>query len=114
MARSVVAASLVFAGVWLLAGAGWGLVAGGCLVFVLWPQGADTALARAARVLAARARTLAARVKAAPRRVTAAGGMAAGVMLVPAGLGVATGLGIAVAVAGGLLIGVGLLTGWGA
>jgi len=114
MVRSGLAASLVFAGVWLLAGAGWGLVAGGCLVFALWPQGAETALTRASRASAERARRLAGLVKAAPRRATAVGGMTAGVALLPLGLAVASGVGIAVAAGGALLIGVGLLTGWGA
>src|SRR5258708_34342235 len=36
MARSVVVACLAFAGVWLLASPGWALLAGACLVFVLW------------------------------------------------------------------------------
>ena len=114
MARSVLAASLVFAGVWLLAGAGWGLVAGGCLVFVLWPQGAETALTTAFWRVAGWGRALGARAKAAPRRATAVGGMTAGVALLPAGLGLSVGLGVAVAACGALLIGVGLLTGWGA
>jgi hypothetical protein len=115
MARSLVVFSLAFAGVLLLAGLGWALVAGACLALVLWPRGvADDRLAGLARRAAMLGRQWAAQVKAAPRRVTAVTGMGAGVALVPVGLGLATGLGIAVAAAGALLIGVGLLTGWGA
>jgi hypothetical protein len=112
MARSLVAACLAFAGVWLLAGAGWALVAGALLVFALWRREPDWA-ALGARGAAA-GRRLAARVKAAPRRATAVGGMTGGIVLLPLGLGVSSGLGIAVAAAGGLLIGLSLLTGQGA
>jgi hypothetical protein len=112
MARSTVAACLVFAGVWLLAGLGWGLVAGGCLVFGLFRREPDWAVL-GARVAVA-CRRVAARVKAKPRRATAVGGMAGGIVLVPVGLAVASGLGIAVAVGGGLLIGLSLLAGQGA
>jgi hypothetical protein len=115
VARSLVVFGLAFAGIALLAGVGWALVAGACLALVLWPQGvADDRLAGLARRAAVVGRQWAAQVRSAPRRATAVTGMAGGVVLVPAGLGVATGLGVAVAAAGGLLIGVGLLTGWGA
>ena len=114
MARSAVAACLAFAGVWLLAGAGWALVAGAILVFALWPQGADTALARAFRASAERGRQLAAWAAAAPKRAVALGGMGGGVAAVPAGLAWLAGGGAAVVAAGSLLIGLSLLTGWGA
>src|SRR6266702_3880329 len=39
MARSLVAACLAFAGVFVLAGAGWALLAGACLVFAPWRCG---------------------------------------------------------------------------
>lgn len=112
MARSLLVACLAFAGVWLLAGLGWALVAGALLVFALWRREPDWAL-WAARVASAGHRAVA-RVRAAPRRATAVGGMTAGSALLPAGLGVSAGLGVAVAACGVLLIGVGLLTGWGA
>ena len=112
MARSLVVACLAFAGVWLLAGLGWALVAGAFLVLALWRREPDWA------VLAARGadagRRLAVRVKGAPRRATAVGGMTGGIVLLPLGLGVSSGLGIAVAAAGGLLIGLSLLAGQGA
>jgi hypothetical protein len=114
MARSLVVFGLAFAGVVLLAGTGWALVAGACMALALWPQGADPVLAAFTRRAAQLGRRGVIQVKAAPRRVTAVTGMGAGVALVPVGLGLATGLGIAVAAAGALLIGVGLLTGWGA
>ena len=114
MARSMLAACLVFAGVWLLAGAGWALLAGGFLVFGLWPQGAETALSRPARVVAERARRVAGWAAGVPRRAVAVGGMGGGLALVPAGLGLWIGLGAAVVAAGGLLIGLSLLAGQGA
>jgi hypothetical protein len=110
MARSLLVSCLAFAGVWVLAGPGWALLAGALLVFALWPQGAETALARAGR----RAVELAKRAKTAPRRAVAIGGTAGGLALLPAGLAISAGIGVAVAVGGGLLIGYGLLTGWGA
>ena len=114
MARSVLAACLAFAGVWLLAGAGWALVAGACLVFALWPQGAETAFSGALRVSGERARRLAGWVMSAPRRAVATVSMGGGLALVPAGLGLWIGIGAAVAVAGGLFIGLSLLAGQGA
>jgi hypothetical protein len=110
MARSLLASCLAFAGIWVLAGLGWALLAGACLVFALWPQGAETALAKAGR----HAAELARRAKTAPRRAVAMGTSAGGLALVPVGLALSAGIGIAVAVGGGLLIGYGLLTGWGA
>ncbi len=112
MARSVVAACLAFAGVFVLAGAGWALLAGAFLVFAAWRREPDWAVL-AARVKAVAA-GLAGRVKAAPRRATAIGGMTGGIVLLPLGLGVSSGPGIAVAAAGALLIGLSLLAGQGA
>ncbi len=114
MVRSALAACLAFAGVYVLAGAGWALLAGAFLVFAVWPDGADTALARGYRRAAGLSHALAGRVAAGPRRAGAAGSMASGIVLVPAGLGMTAGLGIGVAAAGLLLIGFSLLTGQGA
>lgn len=114
MARSLLASCLAFAGVYMLAGPGWALVAGACLVLALWPQGAETALARAARKAATLARRVASAVAAAPRRAVAMGGMGGGLALFPAGLGIWIGTGAGVAAAGGLLVGLSLLTGQGA
>jgi hypothetical protein len=112
MARSLLAACLVSAGVYVLAGAGWALLGAGFLVFALWRPEPDW------RALQARAggavRGLVARVKAAPRRATAVGGMAAGVLLLPAGAGLAAGAGVALIAAAVALAGVALMTGWGA
>ena len=115
MVRSGLAASLVFAGVWLLAGPGWGLVAGGCLVFALWPQGTETALASAFRRAAFWGRRAGVAAAAAPRRAAAVLTASGGLMLIPLGLALsAAGAGIAVAAAGGLLTGGALLLGWDA
>lgn len=114
MVRSLLAACLAFAGVWVLAGPGWALLAGACLVFVLWPQGAETAVEAAGSRAVAGVRRLAVRAAGAPRRAVAMVMSAGGLALLPAGLVISAGAGIAVAAAGGLLIGYGLLTGWGA
>jgi hypothetical protein len=109
--RSLLVVCLGFAGVWLLAGPGWALLAGAVLVFALWRREPDW-LALRARA-AAMARGLAARVKDRPRRATAVGGMVSGIALVPAGLGLSAGAGVAVAAAGVMAVAVSLLTGWG-
>jgi hypothetical protein len=112
MARSLVAASMAFAGVFMLAGTGWALLAGAFLVLAAWRKEPDW------RSLAARAgtaaRRLALRVKAAPRRATALGGMGGGLALLPAGLGLSAGAGVALTAAAVSLLGLGVLTGWGA
>src|SRR5258706_6978009 len=98
MARSLLTSCLAFAGIWVVAGPGWALLAGAILVFALWPQGAETALAQAGR----RAAELVKRAAAAPRRagamVTAAGGLGPG----SRGVGLATRVGLPVAAGGGL------------
>ncbi len=112
MARSLLAACLAFAGVFVLAGAGWALLAGALLVLAAWREEPDWRFL-AARVTSGAVR-LGGRVKAAPRRATAVTGMGGGLALLPAGLGVSAGAGVALAAGGVLLIGVGVLTGWGA
>src|SRR6266702_1497420 len=112
VARSLVAACLAFAGVFVLAGAGWALLAGAFLVFAAWRREPDWAVLRARG--AAASRRVAAQVKARPRRATAVGGMTGGSVLLPIGLGLVSGLGVAVAACGGLLIGLSLLAGQGA
>jgi len=115
MARSFVVFGLAFAGVVMLAGVGWALVAGAVMALVLWPRDvADDRVLALARWAAVLGRQWAIRVRSAPRRVTAATGMGAGVVLLPAGVGVVAGGGVAVAVFGVLLIGFSVLTGWGA
>lgn len=112
MTRSFTVSGLAFAGVLVLAGAGWALLTGAVLVLVLWRREPDWRPV-AGRV-AAVARSVAGRVRSAPRRVTAVTGMGGGLVMVPAGLSVAAGPGVAIVAAGVLLAGLGLLTGWGA
>ncbi len=112
MARSLLAACLAFAGIWLLASLGWALVTAAVLVFSMWREEPDW---RALRARAAgMARRGAGRVKAAPRRVTAVAGMSAAVALIPAGFGLAWGAGAALMSGGFTLAGLSLLTGQGA
>src|SRR5260221_13239094 len=110
MTRSLLAACMAFAGVFVLAGTGWALLAGSFLVLAAWRKEPDWRLL--ADRAAGAARRLGARVKAAPRRATAVTGMGGGLALLPAGLGVSAGAGVALAAGGVLLIGVGVLTGW--
>jgi hypothetical protein len=112
MVRSLVVCCLGFAGVWVLAGPGWALVAGALLVFVLWRREPDwRAVMSRAQGAAAR---VAARLRAAPRPSTAVTGMLAAVVLLPLGFGLAVGAGWALVAGGASLAGVSLLTGWGA
>lgn len=108
MVRSAVVACLAFAGISVLAGVGWALLAGALLVFGLWRQEPDW------RALAARGRAVATHVLAAPRRITAATGMPVALVLLPVGVGLAVGTGAALIAAAGGLAGLALLTGWNA
>ncbi len=103
---------MAFAGVFVLAGAGWALLAGALLVLAAWRKEPDWAVL-AARAAGA-ARRLATRAKAAPRRATAVTGMGGGLALLPAGLGLSAGAGVALTASAVALIGLSLLTGQGA
>src|SRR5258708_21769842 len=76
VARSLLAACMAFAGVFVLAGAGWALLAGAFLVLAAWREEPDW------RFLAARAggaaRRLGPRGEAAPRRAGAVTGPGGG------------------------------------
>jgi hypothetical protein len=112
MVRSFAVFVLAFAGLWVLAGAGWALVAGALLVFVLWRREPDW------RAVALRGRSMvrlvAGRVRVAPRRMVSVTGMGGAVVLLPAGLGLALGAGAALVGAAAALAGVSLLSGWNA
>src|SRR5258706_10325911 len=98
MVGSLVVACLAFGGIFMLAGAGWALLAGACLVFALWRREPDW------RALGSRAAgmygRLAGLVAARPKRVTSVTGMAAAGGVFSVGVGRAGGGG-AGAVAGG-------------
>src|SRR5258708_24385940 len=103
---------MAFAGVFVLAGAGWALLSGAFLVLAAWRKEPDwRSLADRA---AGAARRLGGRVKAAPRRATAGTGMGGGPAPPPAGPGAAPRARGAPAPGGGLLVGGGGLTRRGA
>lgn len=106
-----VAAACVAAGVGLLAGVGWALLALGALVWLLAPPG--TQPVNLAAVME-RARGLSLRARQAPRRTAAVTSVSAGLSAIPAGVLVVGGLGMASIVGGSLLVGFGVLTGWNA
>lgn len=112
MLRSVAVFGLAFAGVFVLAGPGWALLAAAALCAVLWRREPDWR----SHALRARSWLLTAwgAVRAAPRRSAAAGGMTGGVALTPAGFGVAFGPGAALITGGILVTGVALMLGWNA
>src|SRR5258707_11324180 len=99
MARSLFAACLAFAGIFVLAGPGWALLAGAFLVLVLWRRDPDW---RAFSVpCSAAGRVLCRRLGGAPRRGgSGAGGEAAGGFLLR-GVGPAGGGGAARGARGG-------------
>lgn len=100
------------AGLWILAGPGWALLAMGALLWVLEPRGSKEPARWGEAVTWLRG--LAVQAQEMPRRVTAVTSMAAGVVGVPAGVMLLYGAGAAIVTAGAALIGVSLLTGWNA
>jgi hypothetical protein len=100
------------AGVFMLAGPGWALLAGAVLALVLWRREPDWV--SFGRRITAVTRVTVSRVRAAPRRVTAVAGMGAAAVVLPVGVGVAAGTGLALVAAAVVLAGVALITGWGA
>lgn len=105
MARRIAAIVAATAGIWLLTGPGWALLALGLLVEIGWPRD------RSAWLESARRRVLAVwpRVRAIPQQITAVSSTGSGVALIPVGVGVFAGWGLAVLVLGVLLLGLGLL-----
>lgn len=118
------AVACLAAGIGVLAGPGWALLALGVLLWGSGPRSRsdaaerpeaplDAAVARA-REIAVRLRGSAVQAAQKPRQTTAVASMAAGIAGVPAGVLLTVGAGAAVVTAGGLLIGLGVLTGWNA
>jgi hypothetical protein len=120
------ATACLAAGVWILAGPGWALLALGALVWLLAPAGsgalrADALQTRAAGAAAA-VRDAWSRMRAAPRRSIAVTTMVVGALLLPLGVGVLAGAAVGAAIgagagavtAGAELAGLSLLTGWNA
>ncbi len=108
--RQVAAAGCAVAGVAVLAGPGWALIAAAALLYVV---PAPTRL----KVAAGRVRsaTVAAwRWLATGRRAVAAASMPTAVLLLAVGAGVAAGAGVGLAVAGVALGAVSVLSGWNA
>lgn len=109
MARRLVVIACAAAGIWLLAGPGWALLALGVLVEVGWPRQrpawVETVVGRARRGGVA----LAGRVRAIPQQLAAVGSAGAGMTLVPVGVGLVAGLGPALVTLGVLALVAGLL-----
>jgi hypothetical protein len=110
MARRIVMIACLVAGIGVLAGVGWALLAAGVLAEVAWPREQPVWLPAVER----RARAAVAAAWAAPRRAVAAVLMAAGMVAVPVGVLLAAGFGVSLVVAGALAGGVSLLVGWNA
>src|SRR6266498_880721 len=110
--QRLVAFGLLVAGVVVLFGVGWGLVAGGLLLWVRDDRAAAW-LARQGDLLLIRVAAGRHRLREAPRRTVAAWTMGAGVATAPPGALLIGGLGVALIVAAALLVGVSLLLGWG-
>ncbi len=108
MARRIVMIACLTAGVALLTGPGWALLALGVLVEVAWPHTQPAWLPG----VVARVRGWLDAAKATPRRVLAASTMTVGVLVIPTGVLLLAGVGAAMVVAGMLAVGEGLLLGW--
>lgn len=105
------AVACLSAGLWILAGPGWALLALGGLLWIVAPR--ETQPVKLAD-LAERAREIAAVARQAPRRAAAVGSMAAGAIALPSGVLLVAGVGAGVIAAGVVLGGVSLVTGWDA
>ena len=108
MGRTWLAAACAVAGVAVLAGPGWALLAAAVLIFVTpTPAAARAAVDRVRPRLVRAWRWLTT-----SRRSAAVATMPVSVVLVPVGVGMFAGIGYAVFVAGVILTGVSLLLGW--
>jgi hypothetical protein len=105
MPRRIAAIALATAGIWLLAGPGWSLLALGVLVEVGWPRDRSAWLEAVRR----RAVEVWPKVRAIPQQIGAVTSAGSGMVLIPVGVGVFAGWGLAVIVAGVLTLGLGLL-----
>lgn len=114
MPRRVAAGVCLAAGVFVLLGFGWALLAAGVLLLVGVPAGSDESVAAVAGRVRTWAATAVLQVRTVPRRSVAVGCMSVGVAAVPAGVLLATGVGVALVTFGGLMLGVSVLSGWNA
>ncbi|MDG9703803.1 hypothetical protein [Streptomyces sp. DH37] len=112
MHRAAAVACLA-AGVLLLAGPGWALLALGVMLLAAAPRQEQREPVTLDAVRE-RARAAGAWAQQAPRRAAAAASMAVGVTGVPAGVLLLYGGGAAVLTAGGMAVVLSLLTGWNA
>lgn len=111
--QRLVAFGLLVAGVVVLFGVGWGLLAAGLLLWARDDRAVSWLTNRRDRLVSwSGVRWRAAR--AAPRKSTAAVLMGAGILAAPAGVQLVVGFGVALIVAAVLTIGFSLLLGWGA
>lgn len=111
--QRLVAFGFLVAGVGVLFGLGWGLVAAGLLLWVRDDR-ATAWLSRRFDQLLIRVAAGRHRLREAPRKTVATWTMGAGMVTAPSGVMLVAGLGVALVVAAGLLIGISLLIGWGA
>ncbi len=112
MMQRLVAVGCLIAGVLVLAGLGWALLAAGGLLWLADDRVAVWLTGRWSRLQAdVRGRWASARE--APRHALARSMMGMGAVAAPAGALVAAGVGAALLVAAGVLLGLSLLLGWG-
>lgn len=111
--QRMIATLFLVAGVAMVAGVGWGLLAAGALLWFRDDRAEAWVRDRVARVRAWYGRTVE-RLRAAPRRMVSGVTMGAGLVTAPVGVAAIAGVGAGVLAAGAALVGFSLLLGWGA
>jgi len=111
--QRLVAFGLLVAGVFVLFGVGWGLLAAGLVLWVRDDRAVSWLTGRRDRLVAWAGETWR-RARATPRKSMAAGVMSLGLLAGPAGVSMVASIGVAIIVAAGLAVALSLLLGWGA
>jgi len=109
MMQRILASVCLTAGVLVLLGVGWALLAAGVLVWVTDERSVVWIRERVDRV-----RSWLSSIAVMPRRAIAGTSMGVGLVVAPVGAAAVAGVGVGILAAGALLISFGVFSGWGA